>query len=119
MTRINVGIPPKDLSRQHLIAEHREIKRIPNMVREGKLKGKIPAKFCLGTGHVQFFANKLGYLHVRYMRIYQECLDRGYNVQNYSGAWDGLPDGEYWEPTESDIQLIKQRIEYVNSRRNS
>ena len=28
MTRINVGIPPADLVNQHLIAEHREIKRI-------------------------------------------------------------------------------------------
>jgi len=26
MTRINVGIPPAELTNQHLIAEHREIK---------------------------------------------------------------------------------------------
>ena len=28
MTRINVGIQPVELNNQHLIAEHREIKRI-------------------------------------------------------------------------------------------
>lgn len=26
MTRINCGIPPAELTREHLIAEHREIK---------------------------------------------------------------------------------------------
>ena len=30
MTRINCGIPPEELSDKHLLAEHREIKRIPN-----------------------------------------------------------------------------------------
>ena len=33
MTRINVGILPKELSNKHLIAEHREIKRIPNCIK--------------------------------------------------------------------------------------
>jgi hypothetical protein len=32
MTRINVGVHPSELSTKHLIAEHREIKRIPNNV---------------------------------------------------------------------------------------
>ena len=30
MTRINVGIPPTELTDRHLLAEHREIKRIQN-----------------------------------------------------------------------------------------
>jgi hypothetical protein len=29
MTRINVAIPPAELTMRHLLAEHREIKRIP------------------------------------------------------------------------------------------
>ena len=33
MTRINVGIPPAELTGKHLIAEHREIKRIPNCIK--------------------------------------------------------------------------------------
>ena len=36
MTRINVGISPAELNDKHLIAEHREIKRIPNCVAKGK-----------------------------------------------------------------------------------
>ena len=65
MTRINVGIPPAELVNQHLIAEHREIKRIPNCIAKGKYNmDGIPDKFKLGTGHVKFFYNKLLYLAV-------------------------------------------------------
>lgn len=46
MTRINVAIPAKELTTRHLIAEHREIKRIPNMVSSGKAKIiDIPKEF--------------------------------------------------------------------------
>tara|TARA_R110002020_G_scaffold263792_2_gene478516 strand:- start:772 stop:1125 length:354 start_codon:yes stop_codon:yes gene_type:complete len=113
MTRINVGIPPAELSGKHLIAEHREIKRIPNCIAKGKYNmDNIPNKFKLGTGHVKFFYNKLKYLRNRYKSIYKECLKRGYKVQNYIGAWDDIPDvlmGDY-TPTKHDIEIIKQRI---------
>lgn len=110
-----MGIPPKQLSRQHLLAEHREIKRIPNAVRLGRANmNNIPAQFTLGTGHVKFFYNKLGYLFNRYSAIYWECLNRGYDVEYYGLAWDGV---DYthelwgnWEPTQADIELIKQRL---------
>ena len=69
MTRINVGIQPVELTDQHLIAEHREIKRIPNCVAKGKYNMEgIPDKFKLGTGHVKFFYNKLLYLKFRYAK---------------------------------------------------
>lgn len=71
MTRINVGIPPRELTNKHLTAEHREIKRIPNAVKTGKAKMVgIPAQFTLGTGHVKFFYNKLGYLRQRYLELH-------------------------------------------------
>lgn len=35
MTRINL-IPPEELCDQHLLAEHRELTRIPNAVARGK-----------------------------------------------------------------------------------
>ena len=48
MTRINVGINPADLTGKHLIAEHREIKRIPNCIAKGKYNmNGIPNKFKL------------------------------------------------------------------------
>ena len=113
MTRINVGIPPKELSTKHLIAEHREIKRIPNVIAKGKYKMEgIPVVFTLGTGHVKFFYNKLLYLKNRYEEIYQECLARNFNVTYYGNCWDNVPPElmNDYKPTKNDIKLIKQRI---------
>ena len=118
MTRINVGIPPAKLSRQHLLAEHREIKRIPNKIRKGwKVKKEdIPKEFCLGKGHVKFFYDKLDYLEDRYDDLYVECLRRGYKVQSYADAWDFDYDytfhwdDDYWTPSKKDVQLIKDRL---------
>jgi deoxyribonuclease (pyrimidine dimer) len=113
MTRINVGIPPRELSGKHLIAEHRELKRIPNAVGKGKCRlDRIPARFSLGTGHVSFFYDKLGYLLNRYRDLYNECCRRGYSVQNYESAWKDVPPSlmNNYEPTDDDIALIKDRI---------
>ena len=113
MTRINAGVCPSELSRQHLLAEHREIKRIPNMVASGKAKVvNLPRVFTLGKGHVKFFYNKLGYLKERYDSIYAECVSRGYNVTDYSDAWSGVPPNLMgsWTPTDSDRQTILERI---------
>jgi deoxyribonuclease (pyrimidine dimer) len=113
MTRINAGYPVHNLTRQHLLAEHREIKRIPNAIRTGKAIIKdIPATFTLGKGHVRFFYNKLGYLLTRYQAIHAECKHRGYNVIDYSNAWQGIPNhllGHY-TPTKEAIALITERI---------
>ena len=81
MTRINVGIDPSELNMKMLMAEHREIKRIPNCVKKGRFSmvGQ-PREFTLNTGHVKFFYDKLGYLKKRYEEIYKTCCDRKYNV---------------------------------------
>lgn len=113
MTRINCGIPPAELTREHLIAEHREIKRIPNAIKKGKynLSG-IPNKFKLGTGHVKFFYNKLFYLKKRYEKIYNECIKRNYNVTYYGDAWDDLPKElmNDYSPTDQDREIVRERI---------
>ena len=121
MTRINVGILPRELSNKHLIAEHREIKRIPNCISKGKynMDGQ-PNRFKLGTGHVKFFYDKLSYLKDRYVLLYTECVRRGFNVQNYINAWDDIPEelmGGYI-PTENDRKLIQQRIIENDKKRN-
>jgi hypothetical protein len=113
MTRINVGIPPSELNNKHLIAEAREIKRVPNCVGKGRfnLKGQ-PKEFKLGKGHVSFFYSRLGYLKKRYEELYIECKRRGFNVQYYGNAWDNIPlhlMGDY-TPSEVDIQIIRERI---------
>lgn len=117
MTRINVGYPVEKLTDKHLLSEHREIKRILNTIKSGKAVIKdIPEKFCLGKGHVKFFYNKLGYLWERYVEIYNECIKRGFNVQNYADSWNKIPFialyqlwGEY-TPTADDKKLIDDRI---------
>ena len=120
MTRFNVGIPPIELSDKHLLAEHREIKRIPNNVKSGKAKlENIPEHFTLGTGHVKFFYNKLKYLHIRYNLILAEALRRGFNVTDYNSAWDGVPDELYndYSETVRDRALILQRLKENNARK--
>ena len=115
MTRINVGILPEDLTSKHLIAEHREIKRIPNCVGKGKYNmDNIPDKFKLGTGHVKFFYNKLLYLKNRYRSLYEECIRRGFSVQNYINAWDNVPEDlmNDYVPTNRDRKIIKERIKH-------
>lgn len=114
MTRINCGIPVKELSKKHLMAEHREIKRIPNCISKGRysMKGQ-PKQFTLGTGHCKFFYDKLLYLKKRYEELYAECLLRGVKVQYYGSAWDNVPK-EFmndYEPQERDLEIVRERIQ--------
>src|ERR1700722_7646505 len=93
MTRINISVPPKELSAKHLIAEHRELKRIPNSIRNGKaVIENIPPKFTLGKGHIKFFYDKMLLLKKRYEELYRECINRGFKVTYYGSAWDGIPE---------------------------
>ena len=113
MTRINVGIPPKELTDKHLLAEHREIKRIPNCIAKGRYSmDGIPDRFKLGKGHVKFFYNKLLYLGKRYLQLYTECITRGFNVQNYIEAWVDVPIElmNDYKPTKEDRLIIQRRI---------
>lgn len=112
MTRINL-VPPQELCDQHLLAEHRELTRIPNAVAKGKfsLKGQ-PIDYKLGEGHVRFFFNKLGFLKKRYDLLHTECKARGFNVQYF---WQNeLPtDPNLWldyEPTEQALKANRERI---------
>ena len=95
------------------MAEHRELKRIPNVVRKGRCRlDKIPKEFSLGKGHVSFFYNKLGYLKNRYLELYNECRERGFNVQSYISSWDGIPETlmNDYTPTEKDVVIVRERI---------
>ena len=113
MTRINL-VPPQELCDQHLLAEHRELTRIPNAVARGRyhLRGQ-PADYKLGEGHVRFFFDKLAYLQRRYQALHAECRARGFNVQN---IWpDNLPaDPALWrdyQPTAAALALNRARIQ--------
>lgn len=105
MTRINAGIPVEKLSDQHLLAEHREIKRIPRTT----FKSSPPDKFGLGGGHVLFFSNKPLFTFNRYCCLYRECIKRGFNVEYYGDNWTSFK-GVPFSPSPSDISLVRERI---------
>ena len=82
MTRVNV-LPAELLLSEHLLAELREITRIPNAILSGKAKidfKAIPERYTLGKGHCLFFYTKLGYIRARYEELYKEAKKRGFNV---------------------------------------
>jgi len=117
MTRINSNINIKQLTDEHLLAEHREIKRLPNCliksIQCGSIK-HIPNKFTLGTGHVKFFLDKQKFIYNRYKKIHKELLNRGFNVEDYSDNWKWIiEDGKYFNdyvPTIEEQNLLKERI---------
>lgn len=114
MTRINAGIKPAELPNNLLLAELREIKRIPNMVCSGRAVVKdIPKKFTLGTGHVKFFYDKGAYTLNRYISLLAEARRRGLNVQSFATAWVDYPTHLHndWEETLEARELLKHRIE--------
>lgn len=114
MTRINVGVEPFELPDKLLLAEHREITRIPNMVKRGRVKmDGIPERFRLGTGHVKFFYNKLQFLRSRYVGLYAECRRRGFEVTDRTSAFDGVPAASLhdYSPSPADRQIILDRIQ--------
>jgi len=113
MTRINAGVPVRELTKAHVLAEHREIKRIPNCIVKGRYSMKDqPSEFTLGTGHVKFFYDKCGYLKNRYEELYARCIELNMNVTYFGGAWDNVPKefmGDYI-PTDRDRKIIRARI---------
>lgn len=129
MTRINVGISPKELPDKLLLAEHREITRIPNAISSNRavIIG-IPKDFKLGQGHVKFFYNKIKYLFNRYVSLYEECMARGFKVTDKSSAFDeNKIRSDLWKDYKElpdDRNIVVQRIEskgfkLLNELRNS
>lgn len=116
MTRINSAISVRCLTDEHLLAEHREIKRLPynlqQAIKSGSIK-RIPEKFTLGKGHVLFFLNKQDFVQTRYLKIYYECRKRGFNVQKFYDLWEDVPDeylGDDYVQTQEEYKLLVERI---------
>ena len=119
MTRINVGVDPRELPRRALLAEHREMKRIPNMLRSKRLSCKCIETFKLGPGHVLFFTTRMLYLHRRYLAVYAECKRRNYNVENFESSFKNLLKAGFknslavqqdYKPTSQDRALVVARL---------
>lgn len=118
MARINVGVSPKYLSDQHLIAESVEITMITGALRKDgyQIKGKVPDKYCLGTGHINFFKPKILYLKDRLTEVNDEMKRRGFNPGTSINLLKvEFPQGRifgkaYWDPTIEDSNLVRDRI---------
>lgn len=108
-----MGIEPWELPKKLLLAEHREITRIPNTVKSGRAKIKnIPPTFRLGTGHVKFFYDKLLYLKKRYDSLYDECIVRELNITSKHDSFSGINIElmNDYQATPIDRQLLIDRI---------
>lgn len=115
MTRINVGIHPYELPNKLLLAEHREITRIPNAIRSGKINlDNLPTQFTLGKGHVRFFYNKLEYLRKRYGALLKKCKQRGFQVTDKTNSFDCCTEYPHlfqdYQEQPQDRQIIIDRI---------
>lgn len=116
MTRINL-VPVAELCDQHLLAEHRELVRIPNGLAGSKLQFEYhdrPSEYVLGAGHVKFFTDKLRFLYYRYQALYEECVARGFNV-TYMWPDDIVHKAtlRYWNdytPSKGALRLNRARI---------
>ena len=114
MARINVGINPKYLSDQHLIAESVEITMITGNLRKNnyEIKGDIPENYCLGKGHMNFFKPKLMYLAKRLVEVNNEMKSRGFNpgttIDVFEFNFMFLLNN--WNPTIEDTKLVRERI---------
>jgi hypothetical protein len=120
MTRINV-VEPKELCDQHLLAEWRELTRIPNSLISGKLKiQNIPKAYTVrtednpsgGQGHVKFFIDKLKYLSNRYKSLLLELQIRNMPQKDYWPHTTTFPEHlcKDYIPTVEAIALNRRRI---------
>ena len=118
MTRINV-VPVQELSRQHLIAEYREIARVPNNIRTSLARknkpfsmSEIPSEYVLGTGHVKFFYNKCLFLQKRFEQLVNEMVSRGYNPSFRDSSIFKVRDDLHndYIPTQDALSINRQRI---------
>jgi len=120
LTRVNAGIPPRELHRAHLVAELREITMVPSSLARSlrtrtpdDILKNIPMVFTLNKGHVSFFYDKLGYLLKRFYLLADEMGRRGYNpdrtrakyIEGFESLWYGD-----WSPTEADNDIVRERI---------
>lgn len=116
MTRINT-VDVTTLSRQHLVAEYREITRVFALSAAAHDRGLpvIPTTYRMGAGHVTFFYDKLGYIDRRFDALVAEMENRGYSptMLNVGLAWRSqIPASAWqdWKPSEQDVEINMKRL---------
>ncbi len=113
MARVNVGVHPKYLSDQHLIAESVEITMITGGLRKNdyKIKSSVPNTFRMGKGHINFFKNKLVYLKKRLEAVNNEMRRRNFNPGTKLNL-DEFPKKYHndWKPDMRSSMILRNRI---------
>ena len=113
MARVNSGINPRYLSDQHLIAESVEITMITGSLRKNgyQIKGQVPEEYCLGKGHMNFFKDKILYLHYRLIEVNKELSLRGIKNSTRVNFREFPSELTYsWIPKFRDSELVRKRI---------
>lgn len=130
MTRINGNILPSELSNKHLIAEHREIKRVCYRLNYRLKSGKfndIPAPFFeIKNGEIVFkelfWLDKGKFTHDRYKTIRDEIIKRKSDgriksdklISDFSSNWEIYKKKpEYYKDykfPEEYNEMLKKRI---------
>ncbi len=115
MARVNVGVNPKYLADQHLIAESVEITMITGGLRKHgyTIKSAVPEQFVFGKGHINFFKNKLIYLKRRLEEVNAEMHSRGFKASTQID--DVIQEAparllQDWVPATRDTDIIRGRI---------
>lgn len=113
MARVNIGVDPIYLADQHLVAESVEIIMITGGLKKNtfEIKGFKPEHFKLGTGHINFFKDKLVYLPKRLEIVNEEMKRRDMKpgtVLNLDEFPDHLKND--YVPTQEASDIIRSRI---------
>lgn len=113
MARVNVGVNPKYLADQHLVAESVEITMIIGSLRKNnfQIKSPVPVKFNLGKGHMNFFKTKIMYLKRRLEEVNKEMVERGFKPGTKIDLRK-IPSKfkNDWSPNMIDSNIIRKRI---------
>lgn len=114
--RCNVGVNPKYLADQHLIAEYRELPMVTGSLRINgwKIKSPIGPFFSLGKGHINWFKPRLAYLRERHEEVKIEMGNRGFKHDALEIKYDDCAKHLWnnWKPTLEDSEHIRKRIFY-------
>ena len=123
MTRINV-VPVQSLTGKHLVSEYRELPRAFPLAHKASQSSKPwthkqPKQFCMGTGHVTFFYDKLSYLADRHRALTDEMLSRGYKP-TFTGSlrdeWQERIPKCYWGGYEANEEALIVNQERIDKR---
>jgi hypothetical protein len=117
--RLNCGISVEKLTDEHLFAEQRELKMLPSLFKRIGFSSlnKSPKEFTLGKGHMLFGVYHPAYALNRYKQVFNECIKRGYKIEDESWRWDvyGNFRNDYKETGLEKNILIERMSERISS----